>query len=115
MMMNEFTERTGYTPSFEEYHFIEQSYYDFDGDKDAFCKQWLKDKKDGHWQREMTLRKDSEERLNALRETIAKNEEDILFYQAIYEKYSEQKKALKEAQEKLERLERCFRRTFDVA
>ena len=42
MMMNEFTERTGYKPSSEEYHFIEESYYDFPGGKDAFCKQGVR-------------------------------------------------------------------------
>ena len=38
MMMQEFVARTGFTPTAEEYAQIEQQYYDFDGDKDAFCK-----------------------------------------------------------------------------
>lgn len=38
MLMSEFVERTGFTPTAEEYVKIEKSYYTFDGDKDAFCK-----------------------------------------------------------------------------
>jgi len=57
MLMSEFTERTGYTPVEDEYAIIEDSYYDFEGDKNEFCEQWLKDKADGHWDREMNLRK----------------------------------------------------------
>lgn len=40
MMIEEFTARTGYKPTFEEYRAIEQQYYEFDGDKDAFCQKW---------------------------------------------------------------------------
>lgn len=43
MMMSEFTERTGFEPSFEEYREIEEAYYSFDGNKDEFCKAWVKD------------------------------------------------------------------------
>lgn len=42
MMMSEFTERTGIEPTMEEYHVIEEMYYEFDGDKNAFCKDFLK-------------------------------------------------------------------------
>lgn len=38
MNIKEFTERTGFYPTYEHYKFIEKSYMDFDGDKDAFCK-----------------------------------------------------------------------------
>lgn len=38
MMMNEFVERTGFEPTMEEYREIEEAYYNFDGDKNAFCK-----------------------------------------------------------------------------
>ena len=40
MMIEEFTARTGYKPTFEEYHEIEKLYYAFDGDKDEFCAYW---------------------------------------------------------------------------
>ena len=42
MMINEFTERTGIEPTMEEYSVIEEMYYEFGGDKNAFCKDFLK-------------------------------------------------------------------------
>lgn len=41
MMMHEFTERTGFQPTADEYEQIEQAYYLFDGDKNAFCKAFV--------------------------------------------------------------------------
>lgn len=41
MMMKEFTERTGVTPTHWEYEQIEELYYNFQGNKDEFCKDWL--------------------------------------------------------------------------
>lgn len=41
MMMAEFIERTGIEPTAEEYRMIEEMYYEFDGDKDAFCKDFM--------------------------------------------------------------------------
>ena len=43
MMMSEFIDRTGFEPTAKEYAKIEKAYYDFDGDKDAFCKAFVKD------------------------------------------------------------------------
>lgn len=43
MMISEFIERTGFEPSAEEYAEIEEAYYSFDGNKDAFCKAWVED------------------------------------------------------------------------
>ena len=40
MMMSEFIERTGFEPTAEEYAEIEEQYYSFNGDKDAFCINW---------------------------------------------------------------------------
>ena len=40
MTIKEFTERTGFYPTYEHYKFIEKSYMDFDGDKDAFCEAY---------------------------------------------------------------------------
>ena len=40
MMMSEFIERTGFHPMPSEYEQIEEAYYNFDGDKDAFCKDF---------------------------------------------------------------------------
>ena len=44
MMMSEFIERTGFEPTADEYAKIEEAYYNFDGDKNAFCKAFV----DGH-------------------------------------------------------------------
>ena len=41
MMLSEFIERTGFEPMADEYAEIEEAYYGFDGDKNAFCKHWL--------------------------------------------------------------------------
>ena len=41
MMLSEFVERTGFTPLPFEYEKIEEAYFDFDGDKDAFCKAFV--------------------------------------------------------------------------
>lgn len=38
MTIKEFTERTGFYPTYEHYRIIEDAYMNFDGDKDAFCK-----------------------------------------------------------------------------
>lgn len=43
MMMSEFIDRTGFEPTVSEYAKIEEAYYDFGGDKDAFCKAFVKD------------------------------------------------------------------------
>lgn len=41
MMMSEFIDRTGFTPTYEEYQKIEEAYYSFEGNKDAFCKTFV--------------------------------------------------------------------------
>ena len=41
MMMSEFVERTGFQPTADEYEQIEDAYYNFDGDKVAFCKAFV--------------------------------------------------------------------------
>jgi hypothetical protein len=41
MMMSEFIERTGFEPTPDEYREIEKAYYNFDGEKDAFCKAFV--------------------------------------------------------------------------
>ena len=42
MMMAEFIERTGFEPTASEYAKIEEAYYDFNGNKDEFCKAFVK-------------------------------------------------------------------------
>ena len=41
MMMSEFTERTGFTPTADEYAKIEEAYYNFNGDKNDFCRAFI--------------------------------------------------------------------------
>ena len=42
MLYSEFVERTGVHVDAKEYAAIEESYYNFDGDKDEFCAWWCK-------------------------------------------------------------------------
>lgn len=42
MMIHEFIERTGFEPMFDEYKEIEEAYYSFNGNKDEFCADWMK-------------------------------------------------------------------------
>ena len=42
MMIQEFEKLTGLTVTTSEYDTIEQMYYEFDGDKQAFCKDFVK-------------------------------------------------------------------------
>ena len=41
MLYSEFVERTGVHVDAKEYAAIEESYYNFDGNKDVFCAWWL--------------------------------------------------------------------------
>ena len=113
MMMSEFIERTGYRPSSEEYEHIEESYYTFPGNKDEFCKQWKKDYKDGHWERELTLRKSMAAMQSEYLAKIEKQEESLKFYRAQFDESIKVRKELEEAREKLARLERAFKRVFE--
>ena len=42
MLYTEFVERTGVSVDAQEYAAIEESYYNFDGNKDEFCAWWCK-------------------------------------------------------------------------
>ena len=44
MMMQEFETLTGFYPTADLYEEIEKAYYDFDGDKQAFCKAYKANK-----------------------------------------------------------------------
>ena len=89
MMMNEFTERTGIEPTAEEYGMIEEMYYEFDGDKNAFCKDFVKKNRMLEVQREIVaavrekveqLRKDqiaTDKELHAAQNKIARLEAEL--------------------------------------
>ncbi len=63
MMISEFIDRTGFEPTAKEYAKIEEAYYAFDGDKDAFCKAFVKD---GGVQKLCKARAAEIDRLNSL-------------------------------------------------
>ena len=113
MMMSEFIDRTGCEPSYEEYHYIEESYYEFKGNKDEFCKAWLKDKRDGHWEKELKLRMAMDAQKAEYEKKLAEQEENLKFYRPYFDRSYKFAKQLEEANAKLERLERVFHRVFD--
>lgn len=100
MMIQEFTERTKYNPNAEEYHYIEESYYEFEGpDKDEFCKQWLKDKKSGKWAMEYRFRKALDDQKAMYEEQLKEKEEMLQWYREQYEelqKYRNMVRGIKE-------------------
>ena len=85
-MIHEFIERTGYEPSFEEYKFIEGSYYEFDGQKDEFCKWFKKALKNGEWAKELKLRN----RIKVLEDhheaEIKEEQEKVEFYEPFFDR-----------------------------
>ena len=86
MMIHEFTARTGYEPSFEEYRFIEESYYEFDGQKDEFCKWFKKAQKSGEWEKELRLRKKIADMEESHKEEMNEKEETLEFYRPYFDR-----------------------------
>ncbi len=97
MMMHEFTERTKYQPSQEEYEYIEASYYEYDGFKDEFCQQWLKDKKSGKWEMELKFRRALDQQKAEYEAKIAEQEGLLEFYRPFCER-------ARQAEEKLRKM-----------
>ena len=108
MMMSEFIKRTGYEPAYEEYHYIEESYYEFPGNKDEFCKQWKKDKKDGHWARELALMMAADQMKAEYEKKLAEQEDNLVFYRKQMENYRKIVKQNEDALNKLERSQRIL-------
>ena len=86
MMIHEFTERTKYKPSPEEYHYIEQSYYDSNMYKDDFCKNWLKLKRSGAWATELRLREIIDNQKAFYKKDLAEKQETIDWYSEQFDK-----------------------------
>lgn len=77
MNIREFTERTGFYPTYEHYKFIEKSYMDFDGDKDAFCKAF-RENADGIAEKTARIaNRDFEKEAEAGKKAYARMEERI--------------------------------------
>lgn len=95
MMYSEFQIRTNSNVSCEEYHYIEESYYEFDGGKDEFCEQWLKDKKSGKWELEYRLRKALDDQKAMYEAKLAEKEETIEFYRPYFDEARSLRKSSK--------------------
>ena len=109
MMYSEFYERTKTEISLDEYHYVEESYYEFEGNKDEFCKAWLKDVKSGKWAMEYKLRKALDDQKAEYERQLAEKEETIDFYRPFYTEVGELRKKLNTAQVHLEAIVRDFR------
>lgn len=70
MMLHEFTDLTGFEPSTEEYAEIESQYYEFNGDKKAFCQHFLRN---GGIQKVYDKRLETIERLRSEKMETEKN------------------------------------------
>lgn len=103
-MLCEFIERTKYTPSNEEYHYIEESYYESDCiDKNEFCKQWLKDRKSGKWDMEYRYRVLLDQQKAEYEEILREKEETLAFYRVQFKIGYDARKKLKNIEEILKR------------
>lgn len=96
MMLQEFAELTGFEPSMEEYAEIEQRYYEFDGDKKAFCEDFVQNGgiQKVYDKRLVTiqqLRSTMVENEKALRQTIKEKDARIARLEADLEKEQEWK------------------------
>ena len=80
MMIQEFIDRTNYTPPAGEYYHIEKAYYDFPGNKDEFCNWWKKAKRAGYWDRELELRRDLDAEKRERADTVADLSDTLNFY-----------------------------------
>ena len=101
MMKHEFTARTGYDPSDEEYRYIEISYYESNLQKDAFCKAWVDNGRKA-WEVEYEFRQRMGDALAKQRleyeVKLLEKEEDLEFYRAEYAKGLEAQKKLRSIQ-----------------
>ena len=79
MMISEFIDRTKFEPTAEEYQQIEEQYYNFDGNKDQFCRSWVRH---GGIQR---LSRERVRKIEALQKQLEKMQktynEDMKFYE----------------------------------
>jgi len=80
MLYSEFCERTNKRIPQEEYFYVVDSYYEFDGDKDEFYKQWLKDVESGKWAMEYKFRKALDDQKAEYEKQLAEKEVNLEFY-----------------------------------
>lgn len=91
MMIEEFEARTGIYPSIETYRVIEEHYYQFDGNKDDFCKAF-KENHDGIAQR---IQRDANNRSQRMMRDFRADR-------------SEKEKEVRDLKEEVERLEKAL-------
>lgn len=101
MMICEFIERTGYEPEYSEYRLIEESYYEFDGNKDEFCKWWKKAQKSGEWAKEMRLRKQLEEQKTRYEALLREKEETLEFFRPYFQRARDAEQTLRNIRENM--------------
>ena len=85
-MIQEFIDRTNYTPSADEYYHIEKAYYDFPGNKDEFCKWWKKAKRGGYWDRELELRRHVITTAKKLGDKLKECSDNVDFYRPYFDR-----------------------------
>lgn len=73
VLYSEFVTLTETEVSDEEYHYIEESYYDSELDKAEFCKLWKRDCDNGRWASELALRR----KLDRMTEELKEREKKI--------------------------------------
>lgn len=78
MMIQEFEKLTGIEPSTQEYGYIEAMYYEFDGDKKAFCKWFVEN--NGMVEALRRLAKSQDEALDKLSDELHGTEELLVKY-----------------------------------
>lgn len=91
MLIQEFEQRTGYYPSAKEYAVIEQAYYAFDGDKDAFCKAYKENKNGLAEQIQFTVNAEAAKAERLASEKISLLEEKVRALQVLLEAEQEWK------------------------
>ncbi len=114
MMMKEFTERTGFEPTAEEYREIEKEYMASDIHKDDFCKRWKKQGNIGRLERQRARRiEELEKQLEKTIKEAEKTEKEteklrLEQWVATYDKLCEANKRADEAEKKLATLMAAF-------
>lgn len=95
MLRSEFVDRTHYNPAYEEYHYIEESYYESPLDKDEFCAQWQEDYQSGKWALELKLRIAIDKQAERYQEQLDMLKEQVEFYEPYYERARRAEDAIK--------------------
>lgn len=94
MTMSEFAEKTGFTPTYEEFQKIEEEYCRFDGTKEAFCHAFVSG------QGEKRICQERARRIDQLKSLLVENDRSFRQMTVQYEKKLELLKTLLQRQPK---------------